>query len=84
MFTKILIANRGKIACQVIRTRSRTRLPDRRRLQRSRRHAHVSLADEAVLIGPAPVRRSYLRADTIIDACRKTGADAVRGLRFPI
>lgn len=78
MFTKILIANRGEIACRVIRTARALGYRTVAVFSEADRHApHVSLADEAVLIGPAPVGQSYLRADTIIDACRKTGADAV-------
>ena len=78
MFSKILIANRGEIACRVIRTARRMGVAtvavysdaDARAL-------HVELADEAVHIGPAPARESYLVAETIIDAALRTGAQAI-------
>ena len=76
--TKVLIANRGEIACRVIRA---CRELDLRTvavlLGRGRAAVHVRLADEAVAIGPPPARESYLRADKIVDAIKKTGADAV-------
>ncbi|MBK8973337.1 MAG: acetyl/propionyl/methylcrotonyl-CoA carboxylase subunit alpha [Hahellaceae bacterium] len=78
MFTKILIANRGEIACRVMRSARALGYRTVAVFSEADRHApHVSLADEAVLIGPAPVGQSYLRAEAILDACRKTGADAV-------
>jgi geranyl-CoA carboxylase alpha subunit len=77
-FGKILIANRGEIACRVIRT---ARELGYRTVavysQADARAPHVSLADEAVLIGPPPAADSYLRIDAILDAARRTGADAV-------
>ncbi len=78
MFTKILIANRGEIACRVIKTARRMGIKTVAVYSDADRSArHVALADEAVHIGPAPSRESYLRADRIIEACRATGAQAV-------
>jgi len=77
-FSKVLIANRGEIACRVMRTARA--LGYRTVAVYSEADAsalHVQLADEAVCIGPARVSDSYLRVDAILDACRKTGADAV-------
>ena len=78
MFDKILIANRGEIACRVIKTARRMGIGTVAVFSEADRDAqHVLLADEAVPIGPAPSRESYLVMDRIIDACRKTGAQAV-------
>jgi len=78
MFTKILIANRGEIACRVIKTARKMGIKTVAVYSEADRDAlHVELADEAVEIGPAPSRESYLIMDRIIDACRKTGAQAV-------
>lgn len=78
MFKKILIANRGEIACRVIRTARRMGIKTVAVYSEADRDAmHVDLADEAVLIGPAPSRESYLRMDRIIQACKETGAEAV-------
>ncbi len=78
MFRKILIANRGEIACRVIRTARRLGVATVAVYSDADAGArHVALADEAVRIGPAPVRDSYLRADAIIAAARATGAEAV-------
>src|SRR5512141_1912369 len=78
MFTKILIANRGEIACRVIKTARRMGIATVAVYSEADRDAlHVELADEAVLIGPAPSRESYLMADRIIAACKETGAQAV-------
>jgi acetyl/propionyl-CoA carboxylase alpha subunit len=77
-YTKILVANRGEIACRVIRT-ART-LGYRTVAVMSEADAaapHVDLADEAALIGPAAASESYLRIDRILDAARRTGADAI-------
>ncbi|MBP7178343.1 MAG: acetyl/propionyl/methylcrotonyl-CoA carboxylase subunit alpha [Moraxellaceae bacterium] len=77
-FTKVLVANRGEIACRVMRTARA--LGYRTVAVYSEADAgalHVQEADEAVCIGPAKVSESYLRVDAILDACRKTGADAV-------
>jgi 3-methylcrotonyl-CoA carboxylase alpha subunit len=78
VFRKILIANRGEIACRVIRTARRMGIATVAVYSDADRDAlHVAMADEAVRIGAAPPRESYLRADRIIEACRKTGAEAV-------
>jgi len=78
MFTKILIANRGEIACRVIRTARRMGIATVAVYSEADADAkHVELADEAVCIGPPPSRDSYLRGDRIIEACRSTGAQAV-------
>ena len=78
MFTKILIANRGEIACRVIHTARRMGIATVAVYSEADRDArHVALADEAVLLGPAPSRESYLVADKIIAACQATGAQAV-------
>ena len=78
MFKKILIANRGEIACRVILTARKMGIATVAVYSEADRDArHVDLADEAVLIGPAPSRESYLRADRIIQACKDTGAEAV-------
>lgn len=78
MFKKILIANRGEIACRVMET-ART-LGIKTVAIYSDADAgskHVAMADEAYRIGPAPVADSYLRIDRIVDVCRKSGAEAV-------
>jgi propionyl-CoA carboxylase alpha chain len=78
MFTKILIANRGEIACRVIATARKMGIATVAVYSDADRDArHVELADEAVFIGPAPSRESYLVADKIIAACKQTGAQAV-------
>jgi propionyl-CoA carboxylase alpha chain len=78
MFTKILIANRGEIACRVILTARRMGIRTVAVYSDADKEArHVELADEAVNIGPAPSRDSYLQAEKIIAACRQTGAQAV-------
>ncbi|WP_026380158.1 acetyl-CoA carboxylase biotin carboxylase subunit [Afifella pfennigii] len=78
MFAKILIANRGEIACRVIATAKRMGIATVAVYSEADRHAlHVEMADEAVPIGPAPAGESYLKIDTIIEACRQTGAQAV-------
>ncbi|MHA1564335.1 MAG: biotin carboxylase N-terminal domain-containing protein, partial [Alphaproteobacteria bacterium] len=78
MFSKILIANRGEIACRVIRTARKMGVATVAVYSDADRNAlHVSMADEAVHIGAAPSRESYLRADRIIEACKATGAEAV-------
>jgi propionyl-CoA carboxylase alpha chain len=78
MFTKILIANRGEIACRVIKTARKMGISTVAVYSDADRDArHVALADEAVHIGPAPSRESYLLADRIIAACKQTGAQAV-------
>jgi len=78
MFSKILIANRGEIACRIIRTAREMGIKTVAVYSEADKDArHVELADEAVFIGPAPSRESYLRMDKIIDACKQTGAQAV-------
>ena len=78
MFIKILIANRGEIACRVIATAKKMGIATVAVYSDADRDArHVALADEAVFIGPAPSRESYLLADKIIAACKETGAQAV-------
>jgi propionyl-CoA carboxylase alpha chain len=78
MFTKILIANRGEIACRVIVTAKKMGIATVAVYSDADKDArHVLLADEAVNIGPAPSRESYLLADKIIAACKQTGAQAV-------
>ena len=78
MFKKILIANRGEIACRVIATARKMGIQTVAVYSDADREArHVKLADEAVHIGAAPSRESYLQADRIIAACKQTGAQAV-------
>ncbi len=78
MFKKILIANRGEIACRVMRTARRMGIATVAVYSDADRNAlHVEMADEAVAIGPAPAGESYLVIDKIIDACKRTGAEAV-------
>jgi len=78
MFTKILIANRGEIACRVMSTAKKMGIKTVAVYSEADREArHVQLADEAVCIGPAPSRESYLLMDRIIQACKDTGAQAV-------
>ncbi|HEX3952046.1 MAG TPA: acetyl/propionyl/methylcrotonyl-CoA carboxylase subunit alpha [Stellaceae bacterium] len=78
MFRKILIANRGEIACRVIRTARHMGIATVAVYSEADAEAlHVRMADEAVLIGPAPSAESYLRIDRIVEACKKTGAEAV-------
>ncbi|WP_428247442.1 acetyl/propionyl/methylcrotonyl-CoA carboxylase subunit alpha [Ferrovibrio sp.] len=78
MFRKILIANRGEIACRVIRTARRLGIATVAVYSDADAGArHVAMADEAVRIGPAAVRESYLRADAIIAAAKATGAEAI-------
>ena len=78
MFTKILIANRGEIACRVIKTARKMGIKTVAVYSDADKDArHVALADEAVHIGPAPSRESYLVADRIIAACKQTGAQAI-------
>lgn len=78
MFKKILIANRGEIACRVMLTAKRLGIQTVAVYSEADAEArHVRIADEAVCIGPAPSRESYLRMDRIIAACKETGAQAV-------
>ena len=78
VFKKILIANRGEIACRVIKTAKKLGIATVAVYSEADRDAlHVELADEAVLLGPAPSRESYLVADKIIAAAKATGAEAI-------
>jgi len=78
MFSKILIANRGEIACRVIKTARRLGIKTVAVYSDADRGArHVALADEAIHIGPSAARESYLVADKIIAAAKRTGAEAV-------
>ncbi|HLO95659.1 MAG TPA: acetyl/propionyl/methylcrotonyl-CoA carboxylase subunit alpha [Burkholderiaceae bacterium] len=78
MFKKILIANRGEIACRVIKTARKMGIKTVAVYSEADKDArHVELADESVLLGPAPSRESYLVADKIIAACKATGAEAL-------
>lgn len=78
MFKKVLIANRGEIAVRIIRACRELGLETVAVFSEADRNAlHVRYADEAYLLGPAPSRESYLRADKILDVVKKTGADAI-------
>src|SRR6185503_20591674 len=78
MFKKILIANRGEIACRVIKTARKMGIKTVAVYSDAdARSPHVEMADEAVRIGPSPASESYLIADAIIAACKATGAEAV-------
>ena len=78
MFTKILIANRGEIACRIVRTARRLGVRTVAVYSEADVNArHVRLADEAVCIGPASARESYLVGERIIDAAQRTGAQAI-------
>jgi propionyl-CoA carboxylase alpha chain len=78
MFSKILIANRGEIACRVIKTARKMGIKTVAVYSDADRNAlHVKMADEAVHIGPAPANQSYIVIDKIMAAIRQTGAEAV-------
>ncbi len=78
MFKRILIANRGEIACRVIKTARRMGIATVAVYSEADKDAlHVEMADEAVAIGPAAAAESYLVMERIVDACKKTGAEAV-------
>src|SRR5690554_217857 len=78
MFQKILVANRGEIACRIIRTARRLGIKTVAIYSDADRGArHVEMADEAVHIGPAPSSESYLNMAAVLKAVRQSGADAV-------
>src|SRR5881398_340298 len=78
MFKRMLIANRGEIACRIIKTARRMGIATIAIYSEADRDAlHVEMADAAVLIGPPAAAQSYLLLDKIVEACRKTGAEAV-------
>ena len=78
MLDKILVANRGEIACRVMRTARRLGIATVAVYSDADAGAlHVAQADAAVRIGPAPARDSYLDAAAVLDAARRTGADAI-------
>jgi 3-methylcrotonyl-CoA carboxylase alpha subunit len=78
MIAKLLIANRGEIACRIMRTAHQMGIATVAVYSDADATAlHVTMADEAVRIGPAAPRQSYLRADAILEAARRTGADAI-------
>jgi propionyl-CoA carboxylase alpha chain len=78
MFKKILIANRGEIACRVIKTARKMGIKTVAIYSDADRHAlHVKMADEAVHIGPAPANQSYIVIDKVMSAIKATGAEAV-------
>jgi propionyl-CoA carboxylase alpha chain len=78
MFKRILIANRGEIACRVIKSARRMGIETVAVYSEADRDAlHVEMADEAVLIGPPAASESYLLIEKIVEACKKTGAEAV-------
>src|SRR5260221_13875068 len=78
MFKKILIANRGEIACRVIKTARKMGIKTVAVYSDADADAlHVEMADEGVAIGPPPAAQSYLLIDKIVAACKQTGAEAV-------
>ena len=78
MFKKILIANRGEIACRVIKTCRKMGIKTVAVYSDADRNAmHVEMADEAVHIGESPSAKSYLQIERIVKACKQTGAEAV-------
>ncbi len=78
MFSKILIANRGEIACRIIKSARKMGIGTVAVYSDADRNAmHVAMADQTVRIGPAPATESYLVGEAIIDACKQTGAEAV-------
>jgi propionyl-CoA carboxylase alpha chain len=77
-FKKILVANRGEIACRILRSAKRLGIKTVAVFSEADVSApHVEMADEAIALGPPPASESYLRIDKMIEACKKTGAQAV-------
>src|SRR5687768_2381933 len=78
MFNKVLIANRGEIACRIIRTLDRLGVASVAVYSEAdAASAHVAMAGEAVCIGPPPAAESYLRGNLIVEAALRTGAEAI-------
>ncbi len=78
MFNKVLVANRGEIACRIIRTLDRMGIASVAVYSEADRHApHVRMAGEAVLLGPPPPAESYLQAERILEAALSTGSEAI-------
>ena len=78
MFNKILIANRGEIACRVIKTARKMGINTVAVYSEADKHSvHVEMADEAYFIGPPPATESYLVIDKIIEVCKQSGSEAV-------
>jgi len=78
MFAKVLIANRGEIACRIIRTLKRLKVGSVAVYSEADRHSlHALQADEAVALGPGPAAETYLRQDKLLGAARATGAQAI-------
>ena len=78
MFSKVLIANRGAIACRIIRTLDRMGVASVAVYSEADRHAmHVAQATDSAVIGPAAAAQSYLNADAILEAAKATGAEAI-------
>src|ERR1700676_1234605 len=78
MFKRILIANRGEIACRIIKTARRMGIATVAVYSEADRDAlHVEMADDAVFIGPPAAAESYLVIEKIVEACKTTGAEAV-------
>src|SRR5665647_2869872 len=78
MFKRILIANRGEIACRIIKSARRMGIQTVAVYSEADRDAlHVEMADDAILIGPPAASESYLLIEKIVEACKKSGAEAV-------
>src|SRR5438105_3576488 len=78
MFDKVLIANRGAIACRILRTLQRMGIGSVAVYSEADQHSlHVTAADEAVFLGPSSPADSYLRQDKLLEAARTTGAGAI-------
>ncbi len=78
MFKKVLIANRGEIACRIIRTLDRMGVGSVAVYSEADAHAaHVRMAGEAVCVGPAQAAQSYLQIERILEAAKETGAEGI-------